>query len=162
MLQSHCTVGPSRRLRRTPVAPVERILGGPGVISVGPVVPGLVPVSSRMETSRKTQVLPECSRCLPGVLPVFPEELGPPRYGAGVVQEDPGCTCITEPPWAHRGRRGVLFIFFRHGLYFYISNSIHIKSNQIYLHNKIINIVWQNGMHLHVLKTYHNSHITNT
>ena len=30
LLQSHCTVWPSRRLRRTPVAPVERNVGDPG------------------------------------------------------------------------------------------------------------------------------------
>ena len=159
MLQSHCTVGPSRpqwpRLSESWVVrkDSEFCYLNPGVISVGPVVPGLSPVSSRVKTSRKTQVFPGCSRCPPGGLTVFPDELGPPRYGAGVFQEDPGCRCITEPPWAHRGRRGVLFIFLGHGLYFYISNSINIKSNQIYLHNKIINIVRRNGMHLHVLKT---------
>ena len=30
LLQSHCTVWPSRRLRRTPVAPAERNVGDPG------------------------------------------------------------------------------------------------------------------------------------
>ena len=101
----------------------------PSVIPIGPVVPGLSPVTSQTKTSRKTQVLPGCSRCPPGILPVFPDELGPPRYGAGVFQKDPGCRCITEPTRAHRDRRSVLFTFLGHGVYFYISISIHIKSN---------------------------------
>ena len=108
----------------------------PGVIPVGPVGPGLISGSSRVKTARKIQVLPAYSRCPPGVLPVFLDELGPPRYGAGVFQEDPSCRRITEPPWAHRGRRGVLFIF----LFLLIVAC----------------------MHFHVLKTYSNSHITKT
>ena len=98
MLQSHCTFGPSRRLRSNPVAPVERILGGlrilrffylhRGVIPVGQVVPWLITVLSRVKTFRKTQVFTGCSRCPPGVLPVFRDELVPPRYGIGVFQED--------------------------------------------------------------------------
>ena len=101
MLQSHCTVWPSRRLLRIPVAPVERNVGHPGwsgnflsppgVISVGPVVPGLILVSFRVKTSRKIPVLP-------GVLRVVPDELDPPRYGVGVFPEDSGCRCILEPP----------------------------------------------------------------
>ena len=102
------------------------ILGGQGIFYLHPgvilVVPGLIPVSFRVETSRKTLVLPGCSRCPPGVLPVFPDQLVPPRYGGGVFSEDPGCRCIPEPPQAHRGHLGVFFIFLGHGLYFYISN----------------------------------------
>ena len=88
----------------------------PGVIPVGPVVPGLIRVSSREKTSWKIPVPPGGSLCPPGVFPVFPDELGPPRYGAGVFPEDPGCGCITELPGVYL----VLFIFLGHGLYFYI------------------------------------------
>ena len=119
MLQSHCTVGPSRRLRRTPVAPVERILGGPGRLRIllppsrchpgkpgcSGAEPGIIPGENVPKDPGSSRVFLVSSRRPPDVLPVFPDELGLLRYGAGVFQVDPGCRCITEPPQAHRGRR---------------------------------------------------------
>ena len=143
MLQSHCTGGPSRRLRRASVAPVERILDGTGRLRIllppprsHPGRPGcsgaepvIIPGEHFPKDPDSSRVFPVSFRCPPDVLPVFPDEPGPLRSRAGVFQEDPGCRCITEPPRAHRGRRGVLFIFLGNGLYFYIANSIHITSN---------------------------------
>ena len=129
MLQSHCTVWPSRRLLRIPVAPVERNVGHPGwsgnflsppgVISVGPVVPGLILVSFRVKTSRKIPVLPGWSR------------MSSIRPGMGSVYSRR--TPVVDASWSHPGRLGVLLIFLGHGLYFYISNSnadIHINTYQ--------------------------------
>ena len=50
-----------------------------------------------------------CCRCPPGVLPVFPDQLGPPRYGAGVFPENPGCRCIPESPRAHRAAAACVY-----------------------------------------------------
>ena len=101
------------------MAPVERILGGPGRLRIvlpqprchpgrpgcSGAEPGIIPGENVPEDPGPSRVLLVSSRRPPGVLQVFPEELGPPRYGAGVFQEDPGCRCITETPRAHRGRR---------------------------------------------------------
>ena len=116
MLQSHCTFGPSRRLRSNPVAPVERILGGlrilrffylhRGVIPVGQVVLWLITVLSRVKKFRKTQVFTGCSRCPPGV-PGWARSA--PVWGR-CIPGGPRCRCIKEPPRAHRHRRSVLFI----------------------------------------------------
>ena len=161
ILQSHCMVGQSMRLRRTLVALVERILGGPGRLRILLPPPrchsgrpgcsgadlGIIPG----ETSRKIQVLP-------GVLPASSgcSRTSSVRPGMGPV--------YSRGPWLwmHHGATpgpGVLFIFLGHGLYFYLIQYI---SNQIKFICTTINIVWQNGMHLHLLETYYYSHITNT
>ena len=142
---------PSRRRRRTPVAPVERILGGPGRLRIllppprchpsrpgcSGAHPGIIPGENVLEDA-------DCSRCFqmssvcPGMGPVYSRR-----------------TPVVDASRSHPGPTGAAEVYYSFSLYMgciFTYNSIHIKSNQMYLHNKIINIVWQNGMHLHVPK----------
>ena len=86
MLQSHCTVGPSRRLRRTPVAPVERILGGPGR-------PRILLTPPRCHPDR-----PGCSGAEPGIIPGenVPEDPGFSPGVPGVLQASSRCSRMSS------------------------------------------------------------------
>ena len=122
VLQSQSTVRPSRRLRRTPMARLSemlKILGGPGrlrifylhagVIPVGPVVPGLISVSSRVKTSRKTPVFPGCFRCPPGVQCIP----GGPRY-IDASRSHPGPTGAAGVYYSHSLNMGCIFTYLIH------------------------------------------------
>ena len=116
----------------------------PDVIPVSPPVTGLSPVSSRVKTSRKTQVLPGCSRCPPGVLPTSSRcsRMSSVLSGMGPVYSRR--TPVVDASRSHLGSTGDAGVHFLDmGCIF--TYLIQYISNQIY-----------------VLKTYYNSHITNT